>query len=115
MAAMRDVSATETAIIYGLEPVWGAGFAWFLLGERWGAAGWVGASLVLGGSLMVQIFGSSCSGVSGKDEMSSEKVDLLLVSDKQNGLSTTSPLYSTDVLILNSCRSPELVTPEARF
>ncbi|KAJ6312686.1 hypothetical protein OIU77_014247 [Salix suchowensis] len=114
MAAMRDVSATETAIIYGLELVWGAGFAWFLLGERSGAAGWVGASLVLGGSLMVQIFGSSSSGVSGKDEMSSEKVDLLLVSDKQNGLST-SPLYSTDVQILNSCRSPELVTPEARF
>lgn len=48
MAAMRDVSATETAIIYGLEPVWGAGFAWFLLGERWGYAGWIGASLVLG-------------------------------------------------------------------
>ncbi|KAE8022867.1 hypothetical protein FH972_008628 [Carpinus fangiana] len=47
MAAMRDVSATETAIIYGLEPLWGAGFAWFLLGERWGAAGWIGAALVL--------------------------------------------------------------------
>lgn len=93
MAAMRDVSATETAIIYGLEPVWGAGFAWFLLGERWGAAGWVGASLVLGGSLMVQILGSSSSGVSGKDETSSEKVDLLLVSDKQDGLST-SPVSS---------------------
>ncbi|KAF7827667.1 EamA domain containing protein [Senna tora] len=48
MAAMRDVSATETAIIYGLEPLWGAGFAWFLLGERWGASGWIGAALVLG-------------------------------------------------------------------
>lgn len=48
MAAMRDVSATETAIIYGLEPVWGAGFSWVLLGERWGAAGWIGAALVLG-------------------------------------------------------------------
>ena len=45
---MRDVSATETAIIYGLEPVWGAGFAWFLLGERWGMTGWIGAALVLG-------------------------------------------------------------------
>lgn len=45
---MRDVSATETAIIYGLEPVWGAGFAWFLLGERWGSLGWIGAALVLG-------------------------------------------------------------------
>lgn len=48
MAAMCDVSATETAIIYGLEPVWGAGFAWFLLGERWGTTGWIGAALVLG-------------------------------------------------------------------
>ncbi|KAF2317466.1 hypothetical protein GH714_022556 [Hevea brasiliensis] len=47
IAAMRDVSATETAIIYGLEPLWGAGFAWFLLGER-GTAGWFGAALVLG-------------------------------------------------------------------
>ncbi|RVW17010.1 MLP-like protein 43 [Vitis vinifera] len=48
MDAMRDVSATETAIIYGLEPVWGAGFAWFLLGERWSSLGWIGAALVLG-------------------------------------------------------------------
>lgn len=48
MTAMRDVSATETAIIYGLEPVWGAGFAWFLLGERWGLSGWIGAALILG-------------------------------------------------------------------
>ncbi|KAL0372718.1 UNVERIFIED_CONTAM: MLP-like protein [Sesamum calycinum] len=47
MAAMCDVSATETAIVYGLEPVWGAGFAWFLLGERWGVGGWIGAALVL--------------------------------------------------------------------
>ncbi|XP_047938549.1 uncharacterized protein LOC125186240 [Salvia hispanica] len=58
MTAMRDVSATETAIIYGLEPVWGAGFAWFLLGERWGVSGWIGAALVLGGSLTVQIMGA---------------------------------------------------------
>nr|GMC71123.1 MLP-like protein 43 [Ipomoea batatas]GMD82152.1 MLP-like protein 43 [Ipomoea batatas] len=48
IAAMRDVSATETAVIYGLEPLWGAAFAWFLLGERWGLAGWIGAALVLG-------------------------------------------------------------------
>lgn len=47
MAAMCDVSATETAIIYGLEPVWGGAFAWFLLGERWGTIEWIGAALVL--------------------------------------------------------------------
>uniref|UniRef100_A0A0E0P084 EamA domain-containing protein n=1 Tax=Oryza rufipogon TaxID=4529 RepID=A0A0E0P084_ORYRU len=59
MVAMGDVSATETAIVYGLEPVWGAAFAWFLLGERWDNAAWVGAALVLCGSLTVQLFGSA--------------------------------------------------------
>ncbi|KAL6607002.1 hypothetical protein ACP70R_042655 [Stipagrostis hirtigluma subsp. patula] len=58
VAAMRDVSATETAIIYGLEPVWGAAFAWAMLGERWGAAGFIGAIFIIAGSLMVQILGS---------------------------------------------------------
>jgi len=48
VAAMRDVSATETAIIYGLEPVWGAAFAWVMLGERWGMTGFVGAILIIG-------------------------------------------------------------------
>ncbi|XP_057542729.1 uncharacterized protein LOC130821106 [Amaranthus tricolor] len=66
MAAMRNVSATETAIIYGLEPVWGAGFAWFLLGERWDTTGWIGAALLLGGSLIVQMFGS-LSGTESED------------------------------------------------
>lgn len=55
LSAMRDVSATETAIIYGLEPVWGAGFAWFLLGERWGAVGWIGATFVLGKYLSLNL------------------------------------------------------------
>ncbi|KAF8650529.1 hypothetical protein HU200_063901 [Digitaria exilis] len=58
VAAMRDVSATETAIIYGLEPLWGAAFAWAMLGERWGMAGFVGATFIIVGSLMVQILGS---------------------------------------------------------
>ncbi|CAN6178476.1 unnamed protein product [Urochloa humidicola] len=58
VAGMRDVSATETAIIYGLEPVWGAGFAWTMLGERWGMTGYVGAIFIIVGSLMAQILGS---------------------------------------------------------
>lgn len=45
---MRDVSATETAIIYGLEPVWGAAFAWAMLGERWGMTGFVGGIFIIG-------------------------------------------------------------------
>ncbi|GLT73616.1 hypothetical protein SLA2020_454600, partial [Shorea laevis] len=95
MAAMCDVSATETAIIYGLEPVWGAGFAWFLLGERWGTTGWIGAALVLGGSLTVQIFGSLSLVKSGEDEESSKIVDHLIVSEKQNGLSASPVIVSS--------------------
>ncbi|KAH9763500.1 Integral membrane protein DUF6 containing protein [Citrus sinensis] len=94
IAAMRDVSATETAIIYGLEPLWGAGFAWFLLGERWSTAGWIGAALVLGGSLLVQMYRSSSPDKSLKAEECTKTGSLLLIPelDKeklQNNLSTT--------------------------
>lgn len=94
IAAMRDVSATETALIYGLEPLWGAGFAWFLLGERWGTAGWIGAALVLGGSLLVQMYGSSFPDKSLEAEECTKNGSLLLILelDKQklrNNLSTT--------------------------
>ncbi|CAI9296881.1 unnamed protein product [Lactuca saligna] len=85
MAAMRDISATETAVIYGLEPVWGAGFAWFLLGERWGVYGWFGAALVLCGSLVVQVVGAS----SGKGEGLSKNEDITSLSKGQNGLSAS--------------------------
>ncbi|XP_024375946.1 uncharacterized protein [Physcomitrium patens] len=56
--AMRTVSATEAAVITTMEPLWGAGFAWYVLGERWGLRGWVGAAFILGGSLATQIWGS---------------------------------------------------------
>lgn len=56
LTAMRDISATDTAVIYSLEPLWGAAFAWCFLGERWGPKGWFGALLILGGSLSVQLF-----------------------------------------------------------
>ncbi|OMO51412.1 Tubulin [Corchorus olitorius] len=85
LAAMREVSATETALIYGMEPLWGAGFAWFLLGERWGATGWIGAALVLGGSLMVQIFGSSSPKGSIESERRNQQGNLLLVSEIEKG------------------------------
>ncbi|XP_008809804.2 uncharacterized protein LOC103721388 isoform X2 [Phoenix dactylifera] len=91
--AMGDVSATEAAIIYGLEPVWGAAFAWFLLGERWGTTGWIGAALVLCGSLTVQILGST-TGKSRKVEDSSNS-NHLGASDKQNNLSFSAVLINS--------------------
>ncbi|KAL8035010.1 hypothetical protein ABFX02_12G069200 [Erythranthe guttata] len=89
MSAMRDVSATEAAIIYGLEPVWGAGFAWFFLGERWGLGGWIGAALVLGGSLTVQIMGGKSDALSRDNEIGIRDNNDFLISDKINSLSAS--------------------------
>ncbi|KAI5660277.1 hypothetical protein M9H77_29070 [Catharanthus roseus] len=82
IAAMRDVSATETAVIYGLEPIWGAGFAWFLLGERWGMMGWIGAALILGGSLTVQIY-ETFADKSRKNGKIDNTTNLLMLSSNQ--------------------------------
>ncbi|XP_023644340.1 uncharacterized protein LOC17895345 [Capsella rubella] len=90
MTAMCDVSASDTAVIYGLEPLWGAGFAWFILGERWGTAGWIGAALVLGGSLIVQLFGSSPPPKNPLEgEVSREENDCASISNKQRRFSTS--------------------------
>ncbi|PIN09119.1 hypothetical protein CDL12_18295 [Handroanthus impetiginosus] len=95
MAAMCDVSATETAIIYGLEPVWGAGFAWFLLGERWGLGGWIGAALVLGGSLTVQIMGARSDSLSSECKNKNAERNEYFLQDKQNNFSTSTVVVNT--------------------
>ncbi|KAK3247383.1 hypothetical protein CYMTET_43120 [Cymbomonas tetramitiformis] len=55
--ALKDVSVPLAALIYTTEPLWGAAFAWVLLGDRWGAQGWVGAALIIGSSLGSQLVG----------------------------------------------------------
>ena len=57
--ALQDVSSVDAAIIYTLEPVLGAGFAWMLLGERLGAKGLAGAGIILASSLASQVMGGS--------------------------------------------------------
>lgn len=52
------MSSVEAALVYTLEPVLGAMIAWILLGERWGAAGWVGAALIVGSSFVTQVYGA---------------------------------------------------------
>lgn len=57
LVALRDVSSTEAAIIYTMEPVLGAGLAFTMLGERWGPTGWIGAGLIVGSCVGMQIWG----------------------------------------------------------
>lgn len=54
---LQDVSSTEAAIIYTLEPVFGASLAYVMLGERWGTSGWVGAGLIVASCLAAQLMG----------------------------------------------------------
>ncbi len=49
------MSAPLAALIYCSEPIWGALFAWTILGEHWGSTGWVGAFLIVAASLGAQL------------------------------------------------------------
>ena len=57
--ALKDITSVDAALIYSLEPVLGALFAYIFLGERWTSVGWVGAGMILFSSLLVQLLGGS--------------------------------------------------------
>jgi drug/metabolite transporter (DMT)-like permease len=62
--ALQDVSSVEASIIYTLEPVVGALFAFVLLGERIGPVGILGASIILMSCMATQLVG----GVDGEEK-----------------------------------------------
>ena len=47
--AQRRTSATQTALVFALEPVWAGIFGFALAGDRLGAIGWAGCAVILGG------------------------------------------------------------------
>jgi len=47
----------DAALIYALDPVWGAGFAYLLLGEQLGPEGFVGAGLITAAAIGSQLLG----------------------------------------------------------
>jgi len=53
----KAVSASEAAIVYALEPVFAALFAWVWAGETLGARGWVGGALIVGAMVLSQSIG----------------------------------------------------------
>lgn len=50
----RSVPAERAAVIYAMDPVYAAGFAYLLLGETLGVAGLVGAGIITGAALWSQ-------------------------------------------------------------
>jgi drug/metabolite transporter (DMT)-like permease len=51
----RFVPAPQAAIVFALEPVYASAFAYFLLGERLGLQGLVGAGLIIAATLTSQL------------------------------------------------------------
>ncbi len=50
----KAVSASEAAIVYALEPVFAALFAWVWIGETLGVRGWLGGALIVGAMVLSQ-------------------------------------------------------------
>jgi drug/metabolite transporter (DMT)-like permease len=62
-AMQRHISPAQTALIFCLEPVFGAAYAYIFAGERLTAAGWLGALLILGGMLLAELLPDSAVAV----------------------------------------------------
>lgn len=52
--AQRRTSATRTALIYALEPVFAGAFGFALAGDRLGALGWAGCAVIFAGILVAE-------------------------------------------------------------
>jgi drug/metabolite transporter (DMT)-like permease len=62
----RWTTPTRAALIYVLEPVFAAIFAYFLAGETMGLLGWIGGGLILAGMVMAELWPSIIGRKEGK-------------------------------------------------
>ncbi len=52
--AQRRTSATRTALVFTLEPVWAALFGFSLAGDRLGVLGWTGCLVIMAGIVLAE-------------------------------------------------------------
>jgi drug/metabolite transporter (DMT)-like permease len=52
--AQRRTSATRTALVFTMEPVWTAFFGYTLSGDRLGALGWAGCAAIMAGIVLAE-------------------------------------------------------------
>jgi drug/metabolite transporter (DMT)-like permease len=52
--AQRSTSATRTALVFALEPVWAGLFGFLLAGDRLGLLGWAGCALIMAGIVVAE-------------------------------------------------------------
>jgi drug/metabolite transporter (DMT)-like permease len=60
--AQSRTSATRTALVFTLEPVWAAIFGFSLAGDRLGAASWIGCVAIMAGILLAEPAAASSLG-----------------------------------------------------
>jgi drug/metabolite transporter (DMT)-like permease len=58
LVALKDVSSTEAALVYSLEPVVGASLSCLFLGERFGPTGLAGAAIIMAAAVTTQVLGA---------------------------------------------------------
>jgi drug/metabolite transporter (DMT)-like permease len=61
-AMQRHISPANTALIFCLEPVFAAAYAYLAAGERLTATGWFGAGLILAGMLIAELLPEPAAG-----------------------------------------------------
>jgi drug/metabolite transporter (DMT)-like permease len=52
--AQRRATATQTALVFSLEPVWAAFFGFTLAGDRLGVAAWLGCAVIMAGIVLAE-------------------------------------------------------------
>mmetsp|Transcript_17858 Transcript_17858/g.23529 ORF Transcript_17858/g.23529 Transcript_17858/m.23529 type:complete len:440 (-) Transcript_17858:288-1607(-) len=65
----KKVPAEKAAIIYAADPVYGAFFAWLLLGETLSLQGWIGAILILGAAVYSNVTAKNVQDTQGEAEI----------------------------------------------
>jgi drug/metabolite transporter (DMT)-like permease len=64
--AQQRTSATRTAVVFTLEPVWAAIFGYTLAGDRLGVLGWSGCAVILAGIVLAEpAAASALAGLAG--------------------------------------------------
>lgn len=68
----RFTSPTRTALIFCLEPVFAALYAWFAAGERFGIPGFIGAFMILAGMILSEVEGMLANRIMPEPGLSGE-------------------------------------------
>ena len=86
--ALKTLTAAETTLILSTEPLWGAGFAAFLIGETFGMDAAMGAVLILAGCVFSNLGVDGVLALFGKKKLPAEEVEMEEVAIESDEVAT---------------------------